>query len=303
MTRCSRRHQYMEIHLDGNQLIASERDPSTPTIRKGNVNIRRPQIEGEPRAGRGLRQGKEAIAMWGSQWTSNVVERFPPSRPKGTVGHKGKKFHRPMLIDNRSLVDILYFIALKKTGLGLKDLKFYASLIYGFTGDNRVSPHSLGMTSTFHGDGNLFGGGLSLNQLKAFTSEGIRPEGRTKEAIECYNMSLKIATKPREPMTMTVHGGLNLVGETSSKLDAQVCEEVLVESMEELEEIVILENPFKILKIGKGLLEALKRELRQNLENNVDVLTWSHEDMEGVDPTLMCHHLNIDPNARLVRQK
>uniref|UniRef100_A0A803PAY7 Reverse transcriptase domain-containing protein n=1 Tax=Cannabis sativa TaxID=3483 RepID=A0A803PAY7_CANSA len=190
--------------------------------------------------------------------------------------------HR-MLIDNRSLVDILYFIALKKTGLGLKDLKFYASLIYGFTGDNRVSPHSLGMTSTFHGIATL--------------------KGEQKEAIECYNMSLKIATKPREPMTMTVHGGLNLVGETSSKLDAQVCEEVLVESMEELEEIVILENPFKILKIGKGLLEALKRELRQNLENNVDVLTWSHEDMEGVDPTLMCHHLNIDPNARLVRQK
>ena len=39
------------------------------------------------------------------------------------------------------------------------------------------------------------------------------------------------------------------------------------------------------------------------LKDNLDVFAWSHEDMVGVDPSVMCHHLNISPEARPVRQK
>ena len=39
------------------------------------------------------------------------------------------------------------------------------------------------------------------------------------------------------------------------------------------------------------------------LKDNLDVFAWSHEDMVGIDPSVMCHHPNISPEARPVRQK
>ena len=30
---------------------------------------------------------------------------------------------------------------------------------------------------------------------------------------------------------------------------------------------------------------------------------WKHSDMEGIDPAIMCHHLNLDSDKKPVRQK
>ncbi|KAL5542329.1 hypothetical protein UlMin_010039 [Ulmus minor] len=34
-----------------------------------------------------------------------------------------------------------------------------------------------------------------------------------------------------------------------------------------------------------------------------DVFAWSYEDMPGIDPNVIVHHLNIDPNFKPVKQK
>ena len=39
------------------------------------------------------------------------------------------------------------------------------------------------------------------------------------------------------------------------------------------------------------------------LRQNWDVFAWAHSDMEGIDPSIMSHHLNVDPNRKLVRSK
>ena len=39
------------------------------------------------------------------------------------------------------------------------------------------------------------------------------------------------------------------------------------------------------------------------LQRNRDVFAWSHGDMKGVDPELMCHRLNVDPRAPTRRQQ
>lgn len=37
--------------------------------------------------------------------------------------------------------------------------------------------------------------------------------------------------------------------------------------------------------------------------NNLDVFTWKHEDMVGIDPRVSWHHLKIDPTPNPHRQK
>uniref|UniRef100_A0A803QDK1 Uncharacterized protein n=1 Tax=Cannabis sativa TaxID=3483 RepID=A0A803QDK1_CANSA len=72
------------------------------------------------------------------------------------------------LVDNGSSVDILYLATLKKMGPSLKDLKPCATPIYGFIRDSiqPLGTIELALTvgespQTHHGDGNIFGGGLS----------------------------------------------------------------------------------------------------------------------------------------------
>jgi len=39
------------------------------------------------------------------------------------------------------------------------------------------------------------------------------------------------------------------------------------------------------------------------LRNNTDVFAWCHEDMPGIDSSVILHRLNVDPNHQPVKQK
>ena len=39
------------------------------------------------------------------------------------------------------------------------------------------------------------------------------------------------------------------------------------------------------------------------LKENQDVFAWNHEDMSGIDPSIMVHRLNVSPSFPPVRQK
>jgi hypothetical protein len=39
------------------------------------------------------------------------------------------------------------------------------------------------------------------------------------------------------------------------------------------------------------------------LKSNSDVFAWNHEDMPGIDPSIIVHRLNIDPGSRPVKQR
>jgi hypothetical protein len=47
----------------------------------------------------------------------------------------------------------------------------------------------------------------------------------------------------------------------------------------------------------------MKVELVAFLRHNSDVFAWSHEDMPGIDPSVIVHKLNVDPNYRPVKQR
>ena len=48
---------------------------------------------------------------------------------------------------------------------------------------------------------------------------------------------------------------------------------------------------------------GLKESMIKFLKNNSDVFAWTHEDMPGIDPSVICHKLNIDPSIRPIKQK
>ena len=43
--------------------------------------------------------------------------------------------------------------------------------------------------------------------------------------------------------------------------------------------------------------------LAQLLRSYLDVFAWSYEDMSGLDPSVVQHHLPLLPHARPVKQK
>lgn len=72
--------------------------------------------------------------------------------------------------------------------------------------------------------------------------------------------------------------------------------------MEALEEFEIGDSGKKF-HIGSQLPQPIKEDLVAFLRRNKDVFAWSHEDMPGIDPSVIVHKLNVDPNYRPVKQR
>ena len=79
---------------------------------------------------------------------------------------------------------------------------------------------------------------------------------------------------------------------------------VVSEPIKVLEGIPLDENdPKKSTRIGADLEEKIKKDLIRFLKKNIDEFALSHEDMPGIDPSVITHHLNIYPSTKPVRQK
>ena len=78
----------------------------------------------------------------------------------------------------------------------------------------------------------------------------------------------------------------------------------VVEPTEVLEDIPLEEgNLEKFTRIGTSMKEKTKQDLVQFLRKNIDVFAWSHEDMPGIDSSVITHHLNVHLSSKPVRQK
>ena len=62
-------------------------------------------------------------------------------------------------------------------------------------------------------------------------------------------------------------------------------------------------EPTKVLKLRKNLSNELREAISTFLKENLDVFTWKHSYIEGIDPTVLCHCLNLDSNKKSVKQK
>ena len=75
------------------------------------------------------------------------------------------------------------------------------------------------------------------------------------------------------------------------------------EPSEELDPVLLDDNPEHLAYIGSKLADDLRSLLTQFLRQNKDVFTWKQVDMEGIDPVIITHRLNISPSFKPVNQK
>ena len=78
-------------------------------------------------------------------------------------------------------------------------------------------------------------------------------------------------------------------------------EEKTPEITEKLETIELVEgDPTKTTQVGMSLNLQTKKEIISFLKDNLDVFTWSREDMLGILANIIQHHLNMDPKKKPV---
>ncbi|KAL0446000.1 UNVERIFIED_CONTAM: hypothetical protein Slati_1727900 [Sesamum latifolium] len=77
-----------------------------------------------------------------------------------------------------------------------------------------------------------------------------------------------------------------------------------VRPAEELLNIEIIPgSPDKTTRIGSHLNEKTKEKIVLCLQRNADIFAWALQDLEGIDPKVITHHLNMDPSIKPVKQK
>ena len=78
----------------------------------------------------------------------------------------------------------------------------------------------------------------------------------------------------------------------------------MAESVEELEEGTLDESrPKRTTRIGTLASHPIRQALAAFLKTNQDMFAWSHEDMPGIDPSVIVHRLNVNPASSPIRQK
>ena len=78
----------------------------------------------------------------------------------------------------------------------------------------------------------------------------------------------------------------------------------MAEPVEELEEVVLDESrPGRTTRMGTLASPMIHQGLAGFLRMNQDVFAWSHEDMPGIDPSIIVHRLNVNPTSSPIQQK
>ncbi|MCI74597.1 hypothetical protein A2U01_0095861, partial [Trifolium medium] len=71
----------------------------------------------------------------------------------------------------------------------------------------------------------------------------------------------------------------------------------------EFELVPLGEDSSKGVKIGTGLPDLARKQLKACLRENADLFAWSAAEMPGLDPEVACHQLTIDPSVSVVVQR
>ncbi|XP_057982208.1 uncharacterized protein LOC131167418 [Malania oleifera] len=227
---------------------------------------------------------------------------------------------RRILIDNGSSSNIMFWSVLVGMKIGKERLKQVSTPLVGFGGDTVhplgtiTLPVTIGTTSQQvttlteflvvdrPSVYNVILGRPFLNAVQAVTStyhlkikfptsQGIGfVKGDQAAARSCYVMAPKGKMEAREALTME---DLEVRGEYPqiSTVD------------EDIKHIPLKGHQERSIQIGDQLLETLKVELIELLNKFTDLFVWSAADMPGINPAVIEHRLQVDPNHRPVKQK
>ena len=69
-----------------------------------------------------------------------------------------------------------------------------------------------------------------------------------------------------------------------------------------MERVNVGDDSEKFFQIGAKLPLQEREQLVEFLRGNVDVFAWSTYEASGIDPSFICHHLNVNPSITPNRQ-
>ncbi|KAL0453847.1 UNVERIFIED_CONTAM: hypothetical protein Slati_1362800 [Sesamum latifolium] len=126
----------------------------------------------------------------------------------------------------------------------------------------------------------------------------------TLQACRCYIEAIKKGRKRGLDETRREENhnkrGKDLVPNPEVKEDTPVN----VQPVEELLTIELIPGDSeKVKKIRSKMKDDIQEEVIKCLWRNKDIFSWTPHDLKGIDPGLITHHLNLDPNVKLVKQK
>ena len=221
--------------------------------------------------------------------------------------------HR-VLVDNGSSANILYYLAFQHMGIDRKQLIPTNAPLVGF-GGTRVLPLGAIILSVVVGNYpqqiakdvtflvvdcsfayNAILGRPTLNSWKAVTST--------------YHLMIKFPTDYRLGELLgnqvAVLECYVAMMEMDDHLQAMSIEEhrTTMKPVEKLEEVFLVDSNHEwTTKIGTLASPTIRQELTDFLRSNRDVFVWTHEDMPGIDPSVIVHRLNVSPSFPPIRQK
>ena len=214
-----------------------------------------------------------------------------------------------MLVDNGSLADILYYLAFQQMRLRQDQLRPVNSLLVGFGGMKVQPVGTVTLPVTMGAYPQQVARNVNFLVVDCSSSYNTiigRPTLNSWKAVmSTYHLSVKFPTEHRIGQ---VHGDQLATREcylAMLAMDEQVQtmnieeKKMVVEPIEVLEDISLDEkNPERCIRVGADLEEKVKKDLVRFLRKNIDVFAWSHEDMSGIDPSVITHRLNVYPSSK-----
>uniref|UniRef100_A0A2N9IJZ2 Uncharacterized protein n=1 Tax=Fagus sylvatica TaxID=28930 RepID=A0A2N9IJZ2_FAGSY len=195
---------------------------------------------------------------------------------------------RRVLIDNGSSTDIIYLPAYQQMKIDRERLRPIDIPLVGFTGD-KVKPSGV-VTLTIEA-------GTFPKQVRASV------EFLVVDCPSAYNVIIGRELKGDQTTARECY--FASLGPEATHQTIKIDEgHRLVEPIEELE-VVVLDNkkPHKTTSIGTKMDGRLRESMIKFLKSNLDVFAWTHDDMPGIDPSAICHKLNVNPSNRPIKQK
>ena len=221
---------------------------------------------------------------------------------------------KTVLIDNGSSTDILYYLAFQQMRINKKLLQPVSVPLIEF-GGMKVLP--IGIISLpivvgsypqqINKEVNL----LIVDCSSLYNAIIGRPNLNSwKATMSTYYLSVKF---PTEYVIEEVQGDQLTTREcylAMLAMDEQIQTMNIEERRTSAEPIEVLEdlpldesNPKRFTGIGTNMGEKTKQDLVGFLKKSTDVFACSHEDMSGIDPSVITHHLNVSLSYKSVHQK
>ncbi|KAL0445289.1 UNVERIFIED_CONTAM: hypothetical protein Slati_2251600 [Sesamum latifolium] len=197
-----------------------------------------------------------------------------------------------VFIDSGSSADILFGEAYDQMQLGDVPLEAVDTLLYGFAGE---VVHPRGMIS------------LPLTLGTSPLWKTCLLKFLVVDIPSAYNVILGPIKRGKKRVLEEASGEENPSKRGRDPTPRSKLKEETPVAVQPVEELLIVElipgDPDKTKKVGSKMKEDVREQVINYLQKNKDIFAWTPQDLEGIDPGVIMHHLNLDSTIRPIKQK